>query len=52
MDRAGVLDVVDGGPDDATGIVETAEYLDPAAGSLHERSTSSAASTAGSRPPA
>ena len=37
-----ILDVVDGGPDDATGIVEfRATYLDPAAGTpgeLHERS--------------
>ena len=41
-----ILDVVDGGPDDATGIVEfRASYVDPASpgagtpGVLHERST-------------
>jgi SEC-C motif-containing protein len=39
--RLEILDVVDGGPDDATGIVEfRASYVDPAGpGVLHERST-------------
>ena len=39
--RLDILDVVDGGPHDATGIVEfRASYVDPAGpGELHERST-------------